>query len=117
MKNKSSQTQLVTNILASKWAIRVVYTLSSGTKRYGELRKSIDGITEKALTDTLKHLERHGLLKRKYHASIPPKVEYKLTVDGFDLIEIMDSMALWGDRHSDKIRRAQNAYDHEKDVS
>lgn len=109
--DKVSQAQLVVSILSSKWTVRVLYTLSDSTKRYSELHGEIPGITEKALTDTLKRLERYGLLRRKLYPVIPPRVEYRLTIDGLDLLKIVDDMALWTASHKIKIQRAKTAYD------
>lgn len=72
--NSAQDTQLLINLLASKWTILVLYSLQHGTKRYSEIVKEVDRITEKVLTDTLKKLERDGMVERSMYPVIPPKV-------------------------------------------
>ncbi|MGL5877163.1 MAG: winged helix-turn-helix transcriptional regulator, partial [Xenococcaceae cyanobacterium] len=80
-------TQKVMDILCNKWSLIILYCLSFGTKRHNQLQKQIEGISQKMLTQTLKHLERHGLVARNVYPVIPPKVEYSLTPVGTTLIE------------------------------
>ena len=68
----------------------------TGTKRFGELKKSVTGITQKVLTNNLRQMEADGLIKRKVYAEVPPRVEYSLTKTGLSLKPILDSMVSWG---------------------
>jgi len=77
--DRSCPSRLILDHLADKWAVLIVVRLASGTMRFAELRRAIDGISQKMLTVTLRDLERDGLVVRKLYASVPPKVEYSLT--------------------------------------
>ena len=74
----------------------------TGTKRFGELKKSVTGITQKVLTSNLRQMEASGLVKRKVYAEVPPRVEYSLTKTGFSLKPILDSMVEWGNKYREK---------------
>ena len=74
----------------------------TGTKRFGELKKSVTGITQKVLTSNLRQMEASGLVKRKVYAEVPPRVEYSLTETGFSLKPILDSMVQWGNEYREK---------------
>lgn len=80
----------------SKWKVLIIRDLLSGTKRFGELKKSVSGITQKVLTAKLRELEEHGLVERKIYSQIPPKVEYTLTDVGYSLRPVIDSLQAWG---------------------
>jgi DNA-binding HxlR family transcriptional regulator len=82
--------------LDGKWTILVVRDLMSGTKRFGELRLSLDGISPKTLTDRLRMLEDHGLIERRVFAEVPPRVEYSLTPAGTTLQPVLLALAEWG---------------------
>ncbi len=83
-------------LISDKWKILILRDLDSGTKRFGELKKSIIGISQKVLTSNLRQMEASGLVSRKVYAQIPPKVEYSLTVLGTSLKPVLSAMALWG---------------------
>jgi len=83
-------------LIGNKWKLLIIRDLLTGTKRFGELRKSVTGISQKVLTDNLRSLEEDGLLTRKVYAEVPPRVEYTLSKLGCSLKPIMDSMAEWG---------------------
>lgn len=74
----------------------------TGAKRFGELKKSVTGITQKVLTSNLRQMEASGLVKRKVYAEVPPRVEYSLTKTGFSLKPILDSMVEWGNEYREK---------------
>ncbi len=86
------------DMVSGKWKSLVLYYLSEETLRYGEIRKKIDGITQKMLTQTLRELERNGLITRKVYPVVPPKVEYTITPSGAGLIPIFQSLQVWGER-------------------
>ena len=79
-----------------KWKILIVRELLTGTKRFGELKNSINGISQKVLTQNLRLMEHHQLVKRQVYAEIPPRVEYSLTETGKSLKTILDVMFQWG---------------------
>lgn len=82
--------------LDGKWTILVVRDLLGGTKRFGELRSSLVGISPKTLTDRLRGLEAHGLVERQIFAEVPPRVEYSLTSAGRTLEPVLVALSRWG---------------------
>ncbi|MDD7792832.1 winged helix-turn-helix transcriptional regulator [Clostridium sp. 'White wine YQ'] len=84
------------NVLDGKWSFLVIKNLFDGTKRFGELRKSLHNISPKTLTLRLRELEQCGVVQRKVYPTIPPAVEYSLTEKGQDLRNIIDEMNIWG---------------------
>jgi DNA-binding HxlR family transcriptional regulator len=91
------------SIIGDKWKILILRDLIEGTKRFGELKKSIGSISQKVLTQQLRDMEEDGLINRKAYAEIPPRVEYSLTETGNSLKPILDSMFLWGQQYKEKI--------------
>ncbi len=83
-------------LIGNKWKILILRDLLSGTKRFGELKKSLGGITQKVLTANLRSMEADGLLTRKIYAEVPPKVEYTLTRTGISLKPVLDALGDWG---------------------
>lgn len=82
-------------MVAGRWKPMLLWYLLSGTKRYGELRRAIDGISERMLARQLDHLERDGLVTRAVYPEVPPRVEYTLTDDGRSLAVILEQLAHW----------------------
>ena len=111
--NQNCPTRLALDRIADKWTILIVGRLSGGTHRFGELRRDIDGISPKVLTQKLRELERDGLITRKIYASVPPKVEYRLTALGQTLIGLLDAIRLWAESHIESVLEAQSEYDQE----
>src|SRR5881628_3624820 len=91
--------QLVLDRIADKWTALVIQILARGTMRYAQLQRAIGGISQKMLTQTLRSLERDGLVQRKVHPVIPPKVEYSLTRLGRTLIEPLHALCRWSEKH------------------
>lgn len=83
-------------LISDRWKVLILRDLMLGTKRFGELKKSIGHVTQKVLTANLRDMETKGLLTRKVYAEVPPKVEYTLTELGYSLKPILDAMANWG---------------------
>lgn len=83
------------NVIGGKWSFLVLRELFCGTKRFGELHRNICGISPKALTDTLRHLEEQGVVERRAFPTVPVTVEYTLTPKGQDLHQILKEMKLW----------------------
>lgn len=88
--------QKALNVLGGKWTFLIIRDLFEGTKRFGELRKSLDGISPKTLSERLKELERNGVVTRTAYPTVPPTVEYTLTKKGRSLKNIIKEMKLWG---------------------
>jgi DNA-binding HxlR family transcriptional regulator len=108
---RSCASRAVLDLLTNKWVCLVVSALRPGTMRFGELRRRLDGITQKMLTQTLRDLERAGLVHRAVYPSVPPRVEYSLTPLGQNVSSLMDSIRQWSETHIDDIRAAQEEYD------
>lgn len=83
-------------LIGDKWKVLILRDLRSGTKRFGELKKSVTGISQKVLTANLRNMEENGLLTRKVFPEVPPRVEYTLTDLGQSMGPILDAMAEWG---------------------
>ncbi len=84
------------SLIGEKWKVLIIRDLIGGTKRFGELKKSISGISQKVLTANLRQMEQQGLVKRKVYAQVPPKVEYSLTDLGMSLKTVLSAMEVWG---------------------
>jgi DNA-binding HxlR family transcriptional regulator len=97
--------------VGDKWSMYVIDLLGQGTKRFSELHRSIDGITARMLTVTLRGLERDGIVTRTIHPVIPPRVEYDLTPMGLTLLGAIGQLVTWADSHLPEIGAAQAAYD------
>jgi DNA-binding HxlR family transcriptional regulator len=101
--------------IGDKWASLVVQVLADGPIRFSELRKMVHVVTPKVLTQTLRTLERDGLITRSVYAQVPPRVEYELTELGASLLEPLTLLRLWAEDHVPSILRARDAYDDAKD--
>ena len=97
--------------LADKWSLLVVELLGEGTQRFSQLRREIDGISQRMLTLTLRRLERDGLVRRTVHAVVPPRVDYDLTPLGATLLEAVEPLVAWTRDHRDEIAAARSDYD------
>lgn len=84
------------NLIGGKWSLPIVYVLMSGTKRFKELERSVEGINTRMLVKELKQLEENGIVVRKVFAEVPPRVEYSLTEKGRALKSILEEMKSWG---------------------
>lgn len=83
-------------LISDRWKVLIIRELLDGTKRFGELKKSIGNISQKVLTSNLRTMEESGLITRKVYAEVPPRVEYTLTKIGYSLKPILDAMKIWG---------------------
>ena len=97
--------------IGDKWSVLVIGRLAGGTMRFNELRRSIDGISQRMLTLTLRNLERDGLVTRTLYPEIPPRVEYDLTPLGQTLIETIGALWDWSAEHYDDVVAARASYD------
>ena len=95
--------EITLQLIGSKWTVLIIRDLSTGTKRFGELKKSLGNITQKVLTHNLKELEKNGLIVRKVYPEVPPRVEYSLTETGHSLQPILDAMFKWGNNYRENL--------------
>lgn len=99
-------TRRVLGLITNKWTALVIVLLSDETKRFQQLRREIDGITQKMLTQTLRGLEHNGLVSRRVYAEVPPRVEYSLTPLGSTLIEPLAGLHAWAIAHVEELEAA-----------
>lgn len=103
------------NLIADKWTILVIDAMANGHKRYSRIHRSIACITHKMLAQTLRRLERDGILERKVYAVVPPKTEYTLTPLGETLIAPIHAFVQWGDQYMETVEQARFSYDEAQD--
>ena len=101
----------VLNRVGDKWSMQVVMELAHGTRRFSELKRALDGVSQRMLTLTLRGLERDGLINRTVTPIIPPRVDYELTELGNSLREPVMALGYWAMEHVDCIFAAQQRYD------
>jgi len=104
---RSCPSHTVLEVLANKWVYLVICALRPGPQRFGDLGRKIEGVTPKMLTQTLRTLERDGLVERRMYPVIPPKVEYRLTELGSELVLLLDQILRWSERHVPEILDAR----------
>ena len=109
--NSRCPTRQVLDRIADKWTVLVIRRLSHGTMRFAQLRRSIDGISQKVLTNTLRGLERDGIVTRRIYASVPPRVEYTLTDLGRSLCDMVEGICGWAEANIERVQEARAAYD------
>lgn len=107
----SCPTRTVLDSIADKWTTLVIDLLGTGPRRFGALRRSIDGISQKMLTQTLRDLERDGLVSRRVYPTTPPSVEYALTPLGETLTGPLGALREWAEQHIAQVLTARAAYD------
>jgi DNA-binding HxlR family transcriptional regulator len=104
-------TRLVLDRIADKWTVMIVIRLARRTMRFGELKRDIGGISQKMLAQTLRGLERDGLVTRTAHTEVPPRVEYSLSPLGETLVGIVGQIRGWAEGNIEAVLDAQAAYD------
>ncbi|MER0246061.1 helix-turn-helix domain-containing protein [Streptomyces sp. HSW2009] len=97
--------------VGDKWSLLVIALLDRRTLRFTELRREVDGISQRMLTVTLRQLERDGLVHRTVHPVVPPRVDYQLTPMGATLHDTIQALVTWTEGHQDEIAAARAAYD------
>lgn len=100
--------------IANKWTAMIVIALGDDRVRFGELRTQVGGISAKVLADTLRDLERDGIVARHAYDQMPPKVEYELTDLGRTLHDPLQALRIWAEAHYAQVSRAREMYDEEK---
>ena len=93
-------------LIGDTWKVWILRELVGGTKRFGQLKNAIGGVSQKVLTAQLRDMEEKGLLSRKVYAEVPPRVEYTLTETGYSLRPILDAMCAWGNAYKAKNAQA-----------
>ena len=93
-------------LISNRWNVLILRDLMEGTKRFGELKKSLVNISQKVLTANLRAMEENGLLIRTVYAQVPPKVEYTLTDTGYSLKPVLDAMVQWGIKYQLQIQNS-----------
>jgi DNA-binding HxlR family transcriptional regulator len=105
--NRNCDSRQVLTLLADRWTMLVIYALSRGVRRHGELKRMIGGISQKMLTQTLRSLEHDGIVRRRVYAVVPPRVEYALTPLGQTLLTPLKAICRWAERHLPQVRAAR----------
>lgn len=91
--------EITLTLISNKWKVLIIRDLLTGTKRFGELKKSLDGVSQKVLTAQLRQMEENGLLIRTVYPEVPPRVEYTLTELGYSLEPVLNALRLWGETY------------------
>lgn len=97
--------EMTLHLIGNRWKVLILRDLLEGTKRFGELKKSVGSITQKVLTQNLRDMEESGLVIRKVYAEVPPRVDYTLTELGYSLKPVLDSMIEWGTSYKNKTKQ------------
>ncbi|PLR85315.1 MULTISPECIES: winged helix-turn-helix transcriptional regulator [Bacillus] len=117
-KTFNCEKELTLSVIGGKWKMLILWHLGKeGTKRFGELKALIPGITQRMLVNQLRELEEDLIVKRKVYPIVPPKVEYSLTDEGRSLMPILDSMYQWGKNYMENVMEKQPEYVSLKDNS
>jgi len=91
-------------VIGGKWSLILLYILGDGPRRFAELERLLPGISHKVLTETLRNLERHGMVRRTVFAEVPPRVEYALTAHGHTAAPVIEAARRWGHCHLNAVR-------------
>ncbi len=108
---KNCPSRQVLDRIGDAWSVLIVGSLKDGSLRYTELAQRVQGISPKMLTQTLRGLERDGLVTRTVHAVVPPRVDYALTTLGRSLLGLCDALQEWAEAHIGDVIEARSAYD------
>lgn len=109
--SKNCPSNSVLEMVAGKWQVLILYALRGGKRRYSELQHTVEGISQKMLTQTLRELERNGLVKRTSYPVVPPHTEYELTELGASLEDIIHRLGGWAQENIRAVLEARQAYD------
>lgn len=108
---RSCPSRALLDRIGDRWTVLVIGALGEGTRRFSEVARRVQGVSQKMLTQTLRSLERDGLVERRVHPVIPPKVEYSLTAEGRSLLGVTRSLERWAVEHYPAIASARVVYD------
>lgn len=115
--DQKCDSQRVLKLVADKWAVLIVYKLSGNVKRYGQLKREIPDVSQKMLTQTLRGLECNGLVERKVHPTVPPKVEYSLTPLGASLVKALEPLCSWSEQNFEAVEEARFRFESQQTFS
>ncbi|MFI7079262.1 winged helix-turn-helix transcriptional regulator [Micromonospora sp. NPDC049903] len=101
----------VFDVVGTKWALPVIEAIGADTRRFGELRRTIAGISHRLLTATLRQLERNGVVDRTLHPTVPPRTEYRLTAAGLELHQTINGFCRWSRRHLDEVLASRRRFE------
>jgi DNA-binding HxlR family transcriptional regulator len=108
---KNCPSRQILDRIGDTWSVLVVMMLADGPQRYTALSRRIEGVSPKMLTQTLRGLERDGLIGRTVHAEVPPRVDYELTALGRSLLGLVGALENWAENHIEDVQAAREAYD------
>lgn len=108
---KDCPSRQVLDRIGDTWSVLIIVSLADGPRRYSELAARIEGISPKMLTQTLRGLERDGLISRAVFAEVPPRVEYDLTTLGHSLLGLVSGLEAWAQEHMPDVVNARDSYD------
>jgi DNA-binding HxlR family transcriptional regulator len=111
LRRRALQSRDAIELLSDKWRIPALHVLTPGPLRAGQLQKAMGGISAKVLTETLRGMERDGLITRKLYAAVPPKVEYTLTQMGRSALSPLRDLCQWAEEHAEERDRARTEFD------
>lgn len=114
--NGCRATREILDRIGDKWSLYIIASLAKGTMRFNELRRGIDGISQRMLTLTLRGLERDGLVSRTMYPTIPPRVDYELTELGHTLLVPVMALVSWADNNQLAIKEAHERFDEKTDT-
>jgi len=114
--NGCRATREILDRIGDKWSLYIIASLAKGTMRFNELRRGIDGISQRMLTLTLRGLERDGLVSRTMYPTIPPRVDYELTELGQTLLVPVMALVSWADNNQLAIKEAHERFDEKTDT-
>lgn len=117
LRGRALQSRDAVELVSDKWRITVLHLLTPGPQRANVLQKAISKISPKVLTQTLRGMERDGLISRKLYPGVPPRVEYQLTDMGTSVIEPLKTLCLWAEAHAEERDRARREFDARKKAS
>jgi DNA-binding HxlR family transcriptional regulator len=111
VQNAGCPARIVLSKISDKWAVLVLEVLLERTTRFNEVRRRVQGISQKMLTQTLRDLERNGLVSREIFPEVPPRVEYSLTPLGRSLVGVLETVTGWAEKHTLQVLDAQKKFD------
>ncbi|MDR0246092.1 MAG: helix-turn-helix transcriptional regulator [Burkholderia sp.] len=114
--NDCHATRQILDRIGDKWSLYIIATLNDGSRRFNELKREIEGISQRMLTLTLRGLERDGLVTRTVFPTIPPRVDYALTPLGETLLEPVMALVMWAEKNKQSIARARERFDDAADA-
>jgi DNA-binding HxlR family transcriptional regulator len=109
--DRNCPSRQVLDRIGDTWSVLVIVSLAQGPQRYTELARRVDGVSPKMLTQTLRGLERDGLISRTVHAVVPPRVDYTLTKLGESLLDLVGALESWAQTHIEDVQAARSTYD------